>query len=199
MGFRNGIGVTRECRFHEGYLEIAGEKLIRQKTSVRINTEWQLNYFDSYTVWFFIVDQDDNLYIGLRDGNVNVIRPDGLFVALHDWEPLRFEDYVQVGYYQGKDGVKQIVSSLREPYYAHVAGVRATCVLNDASDILGADLQYTTQDDKMSACLSKLRMSGASYVIADVKGEMIDVGKRGSWKFDEDPSKVHYVQFRELQ
>lgn len=198
MGFRNGIGTTRECRFYNGWLEIAGKEIMRQQTSVKVNTEWQLNYFDSYTAWFVIVDDEDNVYIGLKDGNINVIRPDGLFVALHTWEPLRFETYTQVGYYQAKDGVKQLVVSIHEPYYAHVAGLRVTYILNSPLDILGADLNYTTQEDKMSACLSYLHMSGASCVIADTKGEMINVNQSGSWEFDEDPSKVQYIQLREL-
>lgn len=194
MGFRQNLGATWDCRFHNGYLEIDTPAKRKFKTTVSINTDWQCNMFAGTCVHFLVVEGDD-LYIGLRDGSIIKSGLDGLLKALYTWEAPEERFIATVGYYNGRYGIREAKIDWDEPKLVHVAGVRKSFVLSEQYSALDVDLEDGSADDRLSESLRESLLTGTGIAVMLKGGVLLDEQEHGFWRADKEISTVPTLQF----
>lgn len=190
MGFRENLGATWDCRFYKGYLEVDTHSKRRFKTTAPINTEWQCNMFTGTCVYFLLIDNDD-LYIGLRDGSIIRCGPDGLLKALYTWSAPEERFITTVGYYNGRFGIREAKIDWDEPKLIHVVGLRKSFVLKDEYTVLDVE----SGDDELSESLRESLVSGTGIAVMLKGGVLLDEQEHGHWRADKEISTVPTLQF----
>lgn len=190
MGFRENLGATWGCRFHKGYLEVDTPGKRRFRTTAPIDTDWQCNMFTGTCVYFLLINNDD-LYIGLRDGSIIHCGQDGLLKALYIWEVREERSITTVGYYNGRFGIREAKVDWDEPKLIHVAGLRKSFVLRDGYTALDIDLE----DNGLSESLRESLLSGTGITVSLKGGVLLDEQKHGYWRDDKEISAVPTLQF----
>lgn len=194
MGFRQNLGATWDCRFHNGYLEIDTPSKRKFKTTVTINTDWQCNMFTGTCVHFLVIEGED-LYVGLRDGSIIRTGLDGLLKALYTWEAPEERIIATVGYYNGRYGIREAKIDWAEPKLIHVAGVRKSFVLKAEYSALDVDLAEGTADDRLSESLRESILAGTGIAVMLKGGVLLDEQEHGYWRADKEISTVPTLQF----
>lgn len=196
MGFRVNMGATLSCRFHDGYLEVDTPSKRRYKTSVDVNTDWQCNVFSSPVVYFVIWDKN-KLYIGLKDGMINVCDKNGLLVSLHNWDPPTDMIFSSVGFYKEEIGsVHEALVWWDEPRLIMIRGKRRTFVLNEGLDVMSIDMSVDDSDTRHSRNLVDVLTVETGKLGVSLKGgEPLDEEKHGYWEIDPVAATNDAIQF----
>lgn len=194
MGFRMNLGATRACRFYDGYLEVEGPCPRRFQTTVKINTEWQCNIFEGDRL-FFLILADDNLYIGLRDGGINMCGSDGLLKALYTWQAPELKVLTVVGYHNNAGLIEEAKVDWEEPQLIHIDNTRTTYVLNEGLTVLAMDLDDEAIDDRLSICLKGALNKRCGLVAMLRGGDLVEETEQGNWRSDPYLSTIPFIQF----
>lgn len=194
MGFRINMGATTSCRFNNGYLEVDWPIPLKCKTSVKVNTDWQCNTFRSPWVYFTLWD-GFRLYVGLKNGLINVIDAHGMLLAVHTWDPGLFT-ICEAGYWKEENGNVHIVKSLiEEPRLLLVEGAFRTFVLNEGLTATFYDPRKVTGDARDSMNLLAIQGEIVRLGCMLMGGEMVNEEEHGHWEVDPFASTHDLIWF----
>lgn len=194
MGYRYNLGATRACRFNNGTLEVEGPSARVFSTSVKINTDWQANMFVGPRVTFLVMD-GDTLYIGLRDGSINVCDKEGYLLSVHSWEAPETIVKSVVGYYRNSGITQEAWVDWAEPSLIHLARSRSTFVLNPGLSALEWDVSLGGPEVMLANSLADVANKGLGLSVILGGGVLLDEKESGIWRIDPDISTVPTLQF----
>lgn len=196
MGFRRGMGATMPCRFNNGYIEVGYPRIVRYKTTVNINTDWQTNTFDNPVVCF-VLWADNLLWVGNDTGEIVIMDKFGLLQALHEWEAPSSTMLVNVGYYVDNFKVREAIVDIEQPRVIMFKGVWKSYIANEDLDFVYLDLDEGSSDIRFSVAFKEaMENPYGGFGLVLNGGRKFDEKRDGYWEVDAVAAINDAIQLR---